>query len=186
MTIGIVYYSRTGNTRAAAHLLAEKLRKQNPSVDLIEIEAIKRPRFFTARRAAIKEKELPIKNPNVDLGKYETIIVGSPTWADRCSPFIKTFFSSAKNIKGKNAVSFITGGGKPDPQGKPREMMQSLTNFGIKTSDVFLGFQMNKGTIKDGEHQIDSYLQSILSLQFVVPLKKYQVTLIVTDESAHR
>jgi flavodoxin len=165
MSIGIVYYSRTGNTRAAAHLLAEKLRTQNPSVDLIEIEAVKRPGFLAAGRAAMKEKELPIKNPNFDLGKYETLIVGSPTWADCCSPFIKTFFSSAKNIKGKNAVLFITGGGKPDHQGKPREMMkQNLTNFGIKTSDVFLGLQMNKGTIKDGEHQIDSYLQSILSL----------------------
>jgi hypothetical protein len=30
----------------------------------------------------MKEKELPIKNPNVNLGKYETLIVGSPTWAD--------------------------------------------------------------------------------------------------------
>jgi len=165
MTIGIVYYSRTGNTRTAAHLLAEKLRKQNTSVDLIEIEAVKRPGFLTAGRAAMKEKNLPIKNPDVDLGKYETLIVGSPTWANCCSPFIKTFFSSAKNIKGKNAVSFITGAGKPDPRGKPREMMQqSLTNFGIKTSDVFFGLQMNKGTIKDGENQIDSYLQSILSL----------------------
>jgi flavodoxin len=165
MTIGIVYYSRTGNTRAVATLLAEKLRKQNTSVDLIEIEAVKRPGFFTAGRAAMKEKELPIKNPDVDLGKYDTLIVGSPTWASSCSPFIKTFFSSAKNIKGKKTALFITCGGKPDPQGKSREMMQqNLTHLGLKTSDVFLGLQMNKGTIKDGEHQIDSYLQSILSL----------------------
>jgi flavorubredoxin len=62
----------------------------------------------------MKENELPIKNPNVDLGKYETLIVGSPTWGGCCSPFIKTFFSSAKNIKGKNTVLFITGAGKPD------------------------------------------------------------------------
>ena len=43
-------------------------------------------------------------------------------------------------------------------------MQQNLTYFVIKTSDLFLGLQMNKGTIKDGEYQIDSYLQSILSL----------------------
>jgi flavodoxin len=47
MTIGIVYYLKTGNTRAATHVLAEKLRKQNLSVDLIEIEGVKRPGFWS-------------------------------------------------------------------------------------------------------------------------------------------
>jgi len=163
MAIGIVYYSRTGNTRTAAQILAEKLRTQQATVDLIEIEAVKRPGFFTAGRAAMKEKELPIKNTNVDLGKYETLLVGSPTWGGCCSPYIKTFFSSAKNVKGKKTAMFITGGGKPEPQGKPRQMMQqSLTDAGMKTTDVFLGLQMGKGLIKEGEQQIDGFVQSVL------------------------
>jgi multimeric flavodoxin WrbA len=104
MMVGIVYYSRTGNTRTAAQLLAEKLRKQQATVDLIEIEALKRPGFFTAGRAAMKEKELPIKNTNVDLGKYETLIVGSPTWAGSSSPFIKTFFLLRRTSKGRKLL----------------------------------------------------------------------------------
>ena len=163
MTIGIIYYSRTGNTRAAAQILAEKLKKKEAAVDLIEIEAVKRPGFFTAGRAAMKQKELPIKNTDIDLGKYKTLIVGSPTWGGCCSPFIKTFFSSAKNIKGKNTALFITGGGTPDPQGRPREMMRdSLTNVGVNLSDSFLGLQMRRGTIKDGEQHIDGFVQSVL------------------------
>jgi hypothetical protein len=80
-----------------------------------------------------------------------------------CSPFIKTFFSSAKNIKGKKTAMFITSGGKPDPQGKPREMMrQSLTNVGVNLSDSFLGLQMRRGTIVDGEQHIDGFVQAIL------------------------
>ena len=146
MTIGIVYYSRTGNTRAAAHLLAEKLKQRKAAVEMIEIEAVKRPGFFTAGRSAMKQEELPIKNTDVDLGKYTTLVVGSPTWGGCCSPFIKTFFSSAKNIKGKKTAMFITGGGTPDPQGKPRQMMQqSLTNVGVNPSENFLGLQMKKG-----------------------------------------
>ncbi len=78
MTIGIVYYSRTGNTRAAAQILAEKIKKQNVAVDFIEIEAMKRPGFFKAGSAAMRQRELPIKNTNVDVSKYETLIVGSP------------------------------------------------------------------------------------------------------------
>ena len=163
MTIGIIYYSRTGNTQAAAQILAEKLKKKQAAVDLIEIEAVKRPGFFTAGRSAMKQEELPIKNTDVDLGKYKTLVVGSPTWGGCCSPFIKTFFSTAKNIKGKNTALFITGSGKPDPQGKPREMMrQTLTNVGVNLSDSFLGLQMKKGTIKDGEQHIDGFVQSIL------------------------
>lgn len=163
MTIGIIYYSRTGNTQAVARILSEKLKKKAAVVDLIEIEAVKRPGFFTAGRSAMKQEELPIKNTDVDLGKYTTLVVGSPTWGGCCTPFIKTFFSSAKNIKGKNTALFITGGGKPDPQGKPREMMrQTLTNVGVNLSDSFLGLQMKKGTIKEGEQQIDGFVQSIL------------------------
>ena len=119
---------------------------------------MKRPGFFKAGRAAMKQKELPIKNTDVDLGKFETLLVGSPIWGDCCSPFIKTFFSTAKNIKGKKAALFITGGGKPEPQGKPREMMQqNLTNVGVNLSDSFLGLQMSRGTIKDGEQHIDRF-----------------------------
>jgi hypothetical protein len=100
---------------------------------------------------------------DIDLGKYKTLIVGSPVWGGCCSPFIKTFFSSAKNIKGKKTAMFITSGGKPDPQGKPREMMrQSLTNVGVDLSNSFLGLQMRRGTIADGEQHIDGFVQAIL------------------------
>lgn len=163
MNIGIVYYSRSGNTRAVASLLAEKLTQRQIAVDLIEIEAVKRPGFLTAGRAAMKQLELPVKNQNVDLGKYTTLIIGSPTWGGCAPPFIATFFSSAKNIKGKKATLFITGGGTPDPQGKPRQMIQQhLQNLGMDITDSFLGLQMGRGKIKEGGQHIDRFIQSIL------------------------
>ncbi len=163
MSIGIVYYSRTGNTRMIAQLLAEKLKQKDQSVDLIEIEAVKNPGFFSAGRAAMKQTEVPVKNTNVDLGKYSSLIVGSPTWAGCCPPLIKTFFSSAKNVKGKKTSLFITGGGLPEPQGKPRQMMQQfLTESGLSVSDDFLGLHMQKGKIRQGEQSIDGFVQSIL------------------------
>ena len=161
--IGIVYYSRTGNTRSIASILAEKFRQKQVAIDVIEIEAVKKPGFFTAGRAAIKQQELPIKNSNVDLSKYTTVVVGSPTWGGCAPPFIGTFFSSAKNINGKKTALFITGGGKPDPQGKPCQMIkQSLQNLGMDVSNSFLGLQMGRGKIKAGEQEIDVFVQSIL------------------------
>ena len=63
MTIGIIYYSRTGNTRHAAKLLEEKLKERNRDVKLVEIEAVKKPGFFKAGFAAFRQKELPMKPP---------------------------------------------------------------------------------------------------------------------------
>lgn len=162
--IGIVYYSRTGNTKAVASLLADKLREQQVAVDVIEIEAVKRPGFLSAGRAAMKQQQLPIKNTDVDLGKYDSVIVGSPTWGGCPAPFIATFFSSAKNIKGKKASVFITGGGKPQPQGKQHQMVrQCLRDLGMELSDSFLGLQMGKGQIKDGQQQIDAFIYAVLN-----------------------
>ncbi len=41
-------------------------------------------------------------------------------------------------------------------------MKQSLENISLKTTDAFLGLQMKRGTIKEGEQQIDGFVQSIL------------------------
>ena len=40
MKIGILYYSRTGNTRQVAKTLEEKFKEKNAEVDLIEIEHV--------------------------------------------------------------------------------------------------------------------------------------------------
>ncbi len=46
MKIGLVYYSRTGNTKQVAKTLEDKL-KVKADVELIEIEHVKKPGFFT-------------------------------------------------------------------------------------------------------------------------------------------
>ena len=62
MKVGIVYYSRTGNTKHAAGIIESKLKEQKTDVALVEIEHVKKPGFFKAGRSVMAEKELPIKN----------------------------------------------------------------------------------------------------------------------------
>ena len=125
MKIGIVYYSRTGNTRQVAKILEEKFKEKNAEVDLIEIEHVKRPGFFTAGRAATKQQELPIKNTDFNMEKYDVIIAGSPTWAGRPSPFIKIFINKAENIKGKKVAIFGTGMSPIDKREKFKEIIKN-------------------------------------------------------------
>ena len=165
MKTAIIFYSRSGNTKYAAELLKSKLKEKNHDADIIEIEAVKRLGFFGAGRAGMKEIEVPIKNTEVDLKNYTTIILGAPVWGGKPSPVLKTFINSAKNIKGKKAALFITGGGKAESHEKVQEVMRTwMQPMEVQVCDAFCDLQMSKGKIKSGEELIDSYIQSVLSL----------------------
>jgi len=163
MKIGIVYYSRTGNTRKAAKLLEEKFKEEKAEVDLIEIQHVKKPGFFKAGNAAIKQKELPIKNTDFDMKKYDFIITGSPTWGGSPSPFVKSFMDKAKNIKGKKVAVFGTGMSPIDKRERFSDMIKNnLEGAGVKTTDNYLFLKMKKEKIVDGEQNIDNFVKTIL------------------------
>jgi flavodoxin len=163
MKIGIVYYSRTGNTRQVAKTLEEKFKEKNAEVDLIEIEHVKRPGFFTAGRASVKQQELPIKNTDFDMEKYDVILAGSPTWAGRPSPFMKVFLDKAEKMKGKKIAIFGTG---MSPIKNRDQFIEVIKNYleveGINTFDDFLALQFKKGKLVDGEQNIDTFINKCL------------------------
>lgn len=162
MKIGIVYYSRTGNTRKAAEILKEKIEKNDKKVDLIEIQHAKKPGFFKAGRAAMKQKELPIKNTDFNLGKYDTILVGSPTWAGKPSPHVRTFFNKAENLKGKKAGVFITGSAPGEKNKKTSNFLKDyLKKIGFEPIEETLNLQIKKEEIKENEEEIDNFIENI-------------------------
>jgi flavodoxin len=163
MKIGIVYYSRTGNTRHVAKILQEKFKEKKVDVDLIEIEHVKRPGFFTAGRASSKQLDVPIKNIDFDMGKYDVIIAGSPTWAGKPSPFITTFMKKAENIQGKKVAVFGTGMSPIDKRDQFKEIMKDdFEKVGIKTIDGFLTLHYRNGHLVDGQQNIDSFVTNCL------------------------
>jgi len=164
MKMGIIYYSRTGNTRQIAKILEEKFKEKNTDVELIEIEHVKRPGFFAAGKASSKQLELPIKNTNLDVKKYDDIILGSPTWAGKPSPFIRTFIKKAVNTKGKKVSIFGTGMSPIDKRQQFIEILKNdLSDAGLKTTDNFLAINFRRGKIMDGEQNIDNFVKSVLS-----------------------
>jgi len=166
MKIGLVYYSRTGNTRRVAKILEEKLKEKNAEVDLIEIEHVKRPGFFTAGRSSSKQLELPIKNTDFDMGKYDVILAGSPTWAGRPSPFITNFMNKAEKIKGKKIAIFGTGMSPINKREQFKEIVKNnLEKTGLKTFDSFLALQFTRGKLVDGEQNIDNFVNSVLKIK---------------------
>jgi len=163
MKVGIVYYSRTGNTKKIAKTIEEKLKNENAEVDLIEIKHEKRPGFFKAGSAAIRDKDMSIRNTDFNLEKYDFIITGTPTWGGRPSPYIKSYLKKAENIKGKKGAVFITGAGKIDSNKKVFSYIKKeLDELGIKTYENHLILQFKKDKIIHGEENIEKFLKNVM------------------------
>jgi flavodoxin len=162
MKTAIVYYSRTGNTKNAAETLKDKLNQKNVEVELVRIKAKKRPGFFNASKAAIKQNELPIQNSDFDLSDYEKIIIGVPSWANHPAPLYKTFLIKSNGIINKKFAIFITGS-RSISSNEPTidSMKNELNKLDIKQIEAELILKMVKGKIVDGENNIDSFVDKI-------------------------
>lgn len=107
----VAYFSRTGNTKVVAGLLARARR-----ADVFEIQpAVAYPEDYLAtveqarqERDGDFEPALAAVVPN--MADYHTVFLGFPIWGETAPPVIRSFLS-AHDLVGKNVVPFITHGG---------------------------------------------------------------------------
>ena len=107
----IVYYSYTGNTKMIAESIQRKL-----NCDIIEIEPEKP--YSTDYQTVVDEeqnnensnKTRRIKKIDIDLTKYDEIIIGSPVWWYTIAPVIRTFLKE-NDLTGKIIKPFATNAG---------------------------------------------------------------------------
>jgi len=102
----VVYYSRTGNTRKVAQLLAKRFK-----ADIEEIIDKKKrtgPIGFTAAGKDALTKQLTDIEPlELDPQQYDIILVGTPSWYSNMTPAIRTFVTQ-NDIKNKQVAVFAT------------------------------------------------------------------------------
>ena len=102
----VIYYSRTGKTRAAAQFICETL-----GCDILEIKDLKDRSgisgFFSGARDARKKASTEISPNQFDLSNYDLIFIGAPVWASQFPPAILTFFDIA-DFTHKNVILFAT------------------------------------------------------------------------------
>ena len=111
----IVFYSLEGNTRLVAKELASKM-----DADLLEIETVvpypvgKFSKFLKGGRSAIKAETPELKPYQVDIDKYDMVILGMPIWAGMVTPPMRTFLKE-HSLKDKKAAAFVCcAGGEAD------------------------------------------------------------------------
>jgi len=105
MKILVAFYSKTGTTKQVAETIFQELEKKGHSLSIHEIVPSKE---MKAHEYLKNEKKISLKNPLLDLKKFDLIFLGSPVWNFKPSPIVTTFARQAKHVKGKKFAVFIT------------------------------------------------------------------------------
>ncbi len=134
----IVYYSRSGRTRKIAKQIGVKLK-----ADLDEIQDNKNRAgifgFITSGNEAYLRRAAPINKLNRDPAQYDTVIIGTPIWANNISTPIRSFFKEYQE-KLKNVAFFCTSiGSNPKPVFLAMEKMATqkpITVMNITARDI--------------------------------------------------
>ncbi|MCW8801900.1 MAG: NAD(P)H-dependent oxidoreductase [Candidatus Bathyarchaeota archaeon] len=108
----VTYYSKTGNTKYVAQKIADQL-----NAEMSEIRDKKNRKgklnFVKSGYESIREKLTEIEVTK-KIDEYDFVIVGSPVWAGKIPPAIRTFL--VKNDFGTKKIAFFVtvGGDKPE------------------------------------------------------------------------
>jgi len=120
----VVYFSLTGSTEFVAKIISEQL-----NADLCEVVDKKHKKgkliYLKGGAAAFREKLTKIE-VNKSIENYDLIIIGSPIWAGKITPAIRTFLSQNDFYQKKGAFFVTIGGDKPK---KSIENMRRTTGF---------------------------------------------------------
>jgi len=151
----VAYFSHSGNTRLIGKTLAKEL-----NADLLEIV----PETLYPRGASLyaiggKQAVLcdtpPLQELPVDVQDYSTIIVGTPVWAWRMAPPVRTFLQEA-GLAGKRMAFFCTHAGSEGETLQAMAVMVTAEVIGRK------GFKVTLKTVHDSVNAAKDWAGELL------------------------
>ena len=126
----VVYYSRYGNSRVAARLIAKHLR-----APVHRIEVKKRKGVVTSTFSALFGRRPKIKTINLEPQDWDLMVIVVPIWSRRPATPLKTFLAETRLAEKQVAVFFSYT--KTDPHKRPSRWMQKvLGHFGARLAAV--------------------------------------------------
>lgn len=154
----IVYFSYTGNTRKIANIIKDKL-----NCDILELEPV--IPYSTDYQTVVDEEQRmegmnhkpEIKEFNVDLSKYDKIILGTPVWWYTISPVVRTFISKY-DLSNKTIIPFATNAGW---LGRTfAEIKKTLPNSNV-TNEMNIVFKSYSDELITSMEEIDKWINTI-------------------------
>ena len=102
----VVYYTRTGNAKFVAETIAAELGSDTEEI----VDQKKRAGplgWVSAGRDSTQEKEAQIVPTKLSPQNYALIVIGTPIWAWRPTPAIRTYLKQ-NDLSGKKIALFFT------------------------------------------------------------------------------
>lgn len=151
----VVYFSYTNNTRMIANKIKDKL-----NCDILEIETV--IPYSSDYQTVVDDQQnskasnhLPeIKDINVDLTKYDEIILGTPVWWYRPVPAIRTFLTQ-NDLSGKTIKPFATNAGW---LGRTFDEIKSLCPNSMVEDELNIVFESYSDKLVTSENDIDNWI----------------------------
>ncbi|MDR8392656.1 hypothetical protein NC796_15985 [Aliifodinibius sp. S!AR15-10] len=140
----IVYLSRTGNTQAVADIIQKEV-----GGDMVELKLeTPYPEDYDKIVAQVaRENETgympPLETEIENIGEYNTVFVGFPTWDMQLPPPMKSFLNKY-DLSGKTVIPFNTNGGYG--LGNSIQQVEDL----CPDSNILRAFSIKGGLERDG------------------------------------
>lgn len=131
----IVYYSLEGNTKLIAEKLADLV-----GADLLELvpkkayPTGKMSKFLFGGKSAVMSESPELEPYSTDISVYDTVILGTPVWASRCAPPLRSFLEN-NSLSEKRTAAFACAAGKS--AGKTFDILEELSGSKLIASELF-------------------------------------------------
>lgn len=154
----IVYFSYTNNTRTIANKIKDKL-----NCDILEIKTI--IPYSEDYQSVVDDEQnseasnhLPeIQDINIDLSKYDEIILGTPVWWYRPVPAIRTFLTQ-NDLSDKTIKLFATNAGW---LGRTFKEIKSLCPNSIVKEGMNIVFESYSDKLVTSEKDINEWIDTL-------------------------
>ncbi len=144
----VVYLSRTGNTKAIAETIHEQV---GGKLVALELKTPYPTNYQATVQQVVRENETgflpPLKTTIDNIGQYDLVFVGFPTWGMQLPPPIRSFLRQY-DLRGKTVMPFNTNAGYGT--GSSFQTVKEL----CPNSTVLDGFTMKGGAERDGQYLV--------------------------------
>ena len=150
----VLYYSQTGNTKAVAEEIANKL-----GADIEEIVMVNPydNDFQATIERCMQEREqeiLPEIQPvKADVANYDVIFIGYPVWFGTYAPPVITFLNDA-DLNGKKIVPFCTFG-SGGLESSVKDLVAAEPN-----AEVLPGYGVRAARLEAMPNEVDNFLKA--------------------------
>lgn len=146
----IVYYSFTGHTKEAAHLLALRMNCDIEEIKLTDDLCGTDREIDERTRKQVEKKETPeIYKIEKPLLTYDVILLGTPVWWLDIPPAVRSFLSQ-NNLSEKSLYAFVTNGGNT---GTVSSTLKTLAPGLHEKHILYLNFDDGQLDLKDAVYE---------------------------------